>query len=409
MTLLLPNPTRRFPLACGADPRHARAARAGAAPRSSARGVRWPVLQSSANHAGGAGARTPSHDVPAAIRATAPTSCSTAASCPARPRPSSTCASYEARGEWAVVREGAAARRTRSRCARVGVARDAPRVRHRRLGVHRRRARSRRLVAEGWDVRALARSERLGERRCATRGAEAVRGDLDDVAAMTAGARGLRRRLPLRRAPRRVGHARGVRARQRRGHAQRARPRARRRRRALRPRRHRGGAAAGEPLVDRRRARAAAARLAGALQRDEGAGREGGRSRPTATSSRRSSCARGSCGASGDTTILPPIVEAVAERALRVDRRRPPPDVDDARRQRRRGPRARRRRRARRAAPTSSPTASRSIFREFVDAAARDPGRRAARPQPPARPSARRRRGAARRPGACCRCPAGRR
>lgn len=47
----------------------------------------------------------------------------------------------------------------------------------------------RRLVAEGWDVRALARSEGsagiVGDR-----GAEAVRGDLDDVASMTAGARG---------------------------------------------------------------------------------------------------------------------------------------------------------------------------------------------------------------------------
>src|SRR3954447_23721459 len=46
-----------------------------------------------------------------------------------------------------------------------------------------------RLLAEGWDVRALARSEgSAGIVR--DRGAEAVRGDLDDVAAMADGARG---------------------------------------------------------------------------------------------------------------------------------------------------------------------------------------------------------------------------
>jgi nucleoside-diphosphate-sugar epimerase len=47
----------------------------------------------------------------------------------------------------------------------------------------------RRLLAEGWDVRALARSEgSAGIVR--DRGAEPVRGDLDDVAALTEGARG---------------------------------------------------------------------------------------------------------------------------------------------------------------------------------------------------------------------------
>src|SRR3954447_10450841 len=46
-----------------------------------------------------------------------------------------------------------------------------------------------RLLAEGWDVRALARSEgSAGIVR--DRGAEAVRGDLDDVAAMAEGERG---------------------------------------------------------------------------------------------------------------------------------------------------------------------------------------------------------------------------
>jgi nucleoside-diphosphate-sugar epimerase len=47
----------------------------------------------------------------------------------------------------------------------------------------------RRLVREGWAVRALARSEGSAA-RVAEHGAEPVRGDLDDVAAMAAGARG---------------------------------------------------------------------------------------------------------------------------------------------------------------------------------------------------------------------------
>ena len=50
MTLLLPNPARRFPLACGEDPETlgVRCRRS-----SALAGVRWPVLQSSANRAGG--------------------------------------------------------------------------------------------------------------------------------------------------------------------------------------------------------------------------------------------------------------------------------------------------------------------------------------------------------------------
>ncbi len=46
-----------------------------------------------------------------------------------------------------------------------------------------------RLVADGWRVRALARSDASAE-IVADRGAEVVRGDLDDVAAMADGARG---------------------------------------------------------------------------------------------------------------------------------------------------------------------------------------------------------------------------
>lgn len=46
-----------------------------------------------------------------------------------------------------------------------------------------------RLLAEGWAVRALARSDRAAQ-AVGRRGAEAVWGDLDDVEAMTEGARG---------------------------------------------------------------------------------------------------------------------------------------------------------------------------------------------------------------------------
>ena len=58
LTVLLPNPARRYPLACGPEPARlglrvpelpARLAALGA--------VRWPVLQSSANRSGGADAR----------------------------------------------------------------------------------------------------------------------------------------------------------------------------------------------------------------------------------------------------------------------------------------------------------------------------------------------------------------
>ena len=47
----------------------------------------------------------------------------------------------------------------------------------------------RRLVADGWTVKGLARSESSAE-KVRSSGAEPVRGDLDDVAAMTEGARG---------------------------------------------------------------------------------------------------------------------------------------------------------------------------------------------------------------------------
>lgn len=54
LTLLLPNPARRFPLACGPDP-DTLGVRVPSLPPALAAlaGVRWPVMQSSANLAGG--------------------------------------------------------------------------------------------------------------------------------------------------------------------------------------------------------------------------------------------------------------------------------------------------------------------------------------------------------------------
>jgi L-threonylcarbamoyladenylate synthase len=59
VTLLLPNPNRRFPLACGPDPQTL-GLRVPDWPEALAPlgAVRWPVLQSSANDAGGTDART---------------------------------------------------------------------------------------------------------------------------------------------------------------------------------------------------------------------------------------------------------------------------------------------------------------------------------------------------------------
>ena len=54
LTVLLPNPERRYPLACGPDPTTLGLRVPALSPTLAAlHSVRWPVLQSSANHAGG--------------------------------------------------------------------------------------------------------------------------------------------------------------------------------------------------------------------------------------------------------------------------------------------------------------------------------------------------------------------
>jgi L-threonylcarbamoyladenylate synthase len=68
VTLLLPNPSHRFPLACGPDQDTVGLRVPALAPSAAAlAAVRWPVLQSSANLAGGPEAQRLA-DVPEAIR-----------------------------------------------------------------------------------------------------------------------------------------------------------------------------------------------------------------------------------------------------------------------------------------------------------------------------------------------------
>ncbi len=104
VSVLLPNPAGRFPLACGDDPATL-GLRVPVVPQLA--GVAWPVLQSSANLAGGAEARRLA-DVPESIRRAAdllidggelPGTASTVVDL----------RRFESSGEWSVVRPGAVA------------------------------------------------------------------------------------------------------------------------------------------------------------------------------------------------------------------------------------------------------------------------------------------------------------
>jgi L-threonylcarbamoyladenylate synthase len=106
LTVLLPNPADRFPFACGSDSATLGLrvpALAGAlAPLAS---VRLAVLQSSANRAGGPDARR-IEDVPEDIRGGVDLVLD-AGALPGTPSTVVDLRSYEERGEWSVVREGA--------------------------------------------------------------------------------------------------------------------------------------------------------------------------------------------------------------------------------------------------------------------------------------------------------------
>jgi L-threonylcarbamoyladenylate synthase len=104
VTLLLPNPAGRFPLACGADP-HTLGLRVPAT--SVLAGVAAPVLQSSANLSGGPDARR-LEDVPAAIRQGADLLVD-AGELPGTPSTVIDLRRFEAAGEWEIVRAGVVA------------------------------------------------------------------------------------------------------------------------------------------------------------------------------------------------------------------------------------------------------------------------------------------------------------
>ncbi len=101
VSLLLPNPAARFALACGEDP-GTLGLRVVDVPALD--GVRWPVLQSSANHAGGADARRLS-DVPEEIRRRCEMVID-GGELPGTPSTVIDLRGYELDGGWAIIREG---------------------------------------------------------------------------------------------------------------------------------------------------------------------------------------------------------------------------------------------------------------------------------------------------------------
>jgi L-threonylcarbamoyladenylate synthase len=103
VTLLLPNPRRRYPLACADDP-GTLGLRVPALDDSPLAGVRWPVLQSSANRAGDPPPRRLA-DVPEPIRAGADLVLD-AGELPGTESSVVDLRAYE-EGRWSVVRAGA--------------------------------------------------------------------------------------------------------------------------------------------------------------------------------------------------------------------------------------------------------------------------------------------------------------
>ena len=106
VTLLLPNPHHRFPLACGPDP-DTLGLRVPAWPEPLAPlgAVRWPVLQSSANDSGGADART-LDAVPERIRRAADLVLD-GGELPGTPSTVVDLRAWERDGRFAIVRHGA--------------------------------------------------------------------------------------------------------------------------------------------------------------------------------------------------------------------------------------------------------------------------------------------------------------
>ena len=108
-TLLLPNPERRYPLACGPDPDRiglrVPPLEGDLAPLSA---MRWPVLQSSANRSGEPDARRIA-DVDAALRGGVDMVLD-GGELPGTPSTVLDLTRYEKDGSWEVIREGAVRR-----------------------------------------------------------------------------------------------------------------------------------------------------------------------------------------------------------------------------------------------------------------------------------------------------------
>ena len=106
ITALLPNPLRRYPLACGPDP-HTLGLRVPALPAGieALAGMRWPVLQSSANRAGGLDAHR-LEEVPEEIRAGADLVLD-GGELAGTPSTVVDLRRFELDGMWAVLRQGA--------------------------------------------------------------------------------------------------------------------------------------------------------------------------------------------------------------------------------------------------------------------------------------------------------------
>jgi L-threonylcarbamoyladenylate synthase len=106
VTLVLPNPARRYPLACGPVPDRlglrVPALAGELAPMAS---MRWPVLQSSANPSGGFDPRRLA-DVDEGIRARVDMQLD-GGSLPGTPSSVVDLGTYEETGDWRVLREGA--------------------------------------------------------------------------------------------------------------------------------------------------------------------------------------------------------------------------------------------------------------------------------------------------------------
>jgi L-threonylcarbamoyladenylate synthase len=117
LTLVLPNPARRYPLACGPEPERlglrVPALDGGLAPLAS---LGWPVLQSSANRSGEPDARRVA-DIDGRVRAGVDLVLD-AGELPGTPSTVVDLSLYEQSGDWSVIREGAVERAAVARVLR---------------------------------------------------------------------------------------------------------------------------------------------------------------------------------------------------------------------------------------------------------------------------------------------------